>query len=59
MKKIILLLSFLTLSFNISVYADEEKCKFYDVLCKTKKFTADTKDYQKKKWSEGNSKLKK
>ena len=53
MKKIILLLSFLTLSFNISVYADEEKCKFYDVLCKTKKFTADTKDYQKKKKNEG------
>ncbi len=50
MKSIILLLTFVSLSFNITVYANEVKCKFYDVLCKGKKIAIETKEYQKKEF---------
>jgi len=50
MKKIILLVTCLSLSFNSSVYANEPKCKFYDLVCKTGKFAKDTKEYQKKEF---------
>ena len=49
MKSIILILTFLSLSFNSLINAEEVKCKFYDLKCKGGKFIADTKDYQKKK----------
>ena len=55
MKKTILLITFLTFSFSGSVYANEVKCKFYDVLCKTQKFASDTKEYQKKEWKKPTS----
>ena len=58
MKKTLLLITFLTFSFSSSVYANEIKCKFYDVLCKTQKFASDTKEYQKKEWEKGSSKVK-
>ena len=47
MKKNLLVLIILSFAFNSSIYANEIKCKFYDVVCKTKKFAADTKQYQK------------
>ena len=52
MKIIIIFLTFLSLTFSSSVYANEVKCKIYDVVCKTKKFVTDTKEYQKKKFEE-------
>jgi|TARA_B110000285_G_scaffold186711_1_gene212187 hypothetical protein len=52
MKSIILILTFLSLSFNSLINAEEVKCKFYDLKCKGGKFVADTKDYQKKKWND-------
>ena len=58
MKKTILLITFLTFSFSGSVYANEVKCKFYDVLCKTQKFASDTKEYQKKEWKKPTSEVK-
>mgnify|MGYP006133915085 CR=1 FL=1 len=50
MKSIILLLTFVSLSFNSTVYANEVKCKFYDVVCKGKKIAIETKEYQKKEF---------
>ena len=50
MKKIILLCTIITLSFSSSVYAEKKECKSYNVLCKMKKFTEETKQYQKKEW---------
>jgi len=52
MKIIIIFLTFLSLTFSSSVYANEVKCKIYDVVCKTKNFVTDTKEYQKKKFEE-------
>tara|TARA_B110000285_G_C15035095_1_gene568818 strand:+ start:344 stop:562 length:219 start_codon:yes stop_codon:yes gene_type:complete len=48
--KIIILLTFLSLSFNSLVSAKEVKCKFFEVKCKVGKFAAETKEYQKKEW---------
>ena len=48
MNKIILLFTFLILSFNSPISAGELKCKKFDVKCKTKKFIEETKKYQKK-----------
>ena len=59
MKKIILLVTCLSLSFNSSVYANEPKCKFYDLVCKTGKFAKDTKEYQKKEFEKASKKKKK
>ena len=56
MKTIILLSTFLTLVFSNFVYANEAKCKFYDVVCKAQKFTADTKEYQKKELNKAKNK---
>jgi len=58
MKTVILLSTFLTLVFSNFVYANEAKCKFYDVVCKAQKFTADTKEYQKKQWKSAGGGLK-
>ena len=52
MKTTILLLTFLSLSFNSLINAEEIKCKFYDLMCKGGKFVADTKEYQKKEWKD-------
>ena len=48
MNRIILLLIFLISTFNSSLFANELKCKNFDVKCKTKKFIEETKKYQKK-----------
>ena len=58
MKITILLLTILSLCFHSSAYANEVKCKFYDVVCKTKKFTTDTKAYQKKEFKKASQKVK-
>jgi len=58
MKIIILLLTFLSLAFSGTVYANEVKCKIYDVICKTKKFTADTIAYQEKEFKKAAEKIK-
>ena len=48
MNRIILLLIFLISTFNSSLFANELRCKNFDVKCKTKKFIEETKKYQKK-----------
>ena len=48
MNKITLLFIFLILGFNSSIYADEIKCKKFDVKCKAQKIIEETKEYQKK-----------
>ena len=58
MKIIIIFLTFLSLAFSSSVYANEVKCKIYDVVCKSKNFVTDTKEYQKKEFEEAAKKKK-
>jgi hypothetical protein len=58
MKTIILLLTFLSLTFSGTVYANDVKCKIYDVICKTKKFAADTKAYQEQEFKKAAEKIK-
>ena len=48
MKKTLIIIMFLIFSFNISVNAEEKKCKAYDVGCKMGKFLSNTKEFQKK-----------
>ena len=48
MKKTLIIIMFLIFSFNISVNAEEKKCKTFDVGCKMGKFLSDTKEFQKK-----------
>ena len=47
------------MSFNSTVYANEVKCKFYDVICKGKKFAIETKEYQEKEYKKAFEKRKK
>ena len=58
MKKIILIFTLLVLTLYSSANASEVVCKVYDVKCKMKKFTGDTKEFQKKKWEKAGKKLK-
>jgi len=48
MKKILLLFVFLAFSIDGFLYADELKCKKFDLKCKSKKLINETKDFQKK-----------
>ena len=51
MKIIILsVLTFISLSSFIN--AKEIVCKKFDIMCKTKVYINDTKEFQKKKWDE-------
>ena len=51
MKIIILsVLTFISLSSFIN--AKEIVCKKIDIMCKTKRYIDDTKEFQKKKWDE-------
>ena len=59
MKKTLLFITFLAFCFSGSVYANEVKCKFYDVICKGKKFAIETKEYQKKEYKKAFEKRKK
>ena len=56
MKKLILFITFLALTLSSTVYATEGKCKTFDVGCKLKTFTADTKEYQKKELNKAKEK---
>ena len=56
-KKIILVITFLTLALYSSVNANEVKCKGYDISCKMKKFADETKEYQKQKWNKAGEQL--
>ena len=38
----ILIVFFLMLNLNSSVYAEEKKCKTFDIACKTKNFVSET-----------------
>ena len=51
---IVSFLFILNLTFNLN--AGEIVCKKFDITCKTKKYINDTKEFQKKKWSEVNIK---
>tara|TARA_B110000971_G_scaffold209059_1_gene234760 strand:- start:171 stop:389 length:219 start_codon:yes stop_codon:yes gene_type:complete len=59
MKTIFIISTCLLLGFNITVHAEEVKCKLYDVVCKTKKFSDDTINYQKKEFKKAVEKRKK
>ena len=59
MKKALLIFVFLITTLNVSVYADEKKCKAYDIICKSKAAIENTKEYQKKEWKKARDKLKK
>ena len=48
MKKTLLLIIFITFSFNASINAEERKCKAFDVGCKMGKIVSDTMEFQKK-----------
>ena len=55
----ILLIIVLIFSFDSSVFAEEKKCRTFDIACKTKNFVNETKEFQKKKVGDGVSQLKK
>jgi hypothetical protein len=55
-KKLVFM--FLIFSFNTSLYAQETKCKSYNIACKVGKFVSDTKEFQKEEWSKEKGKLK-
>ena len=48
MKKILLLFVFFAFSIDGFLYADELKCKKFDLKCKSIKLINEAKDYQKK-----------
>ncbi len=50
---------FIILSFSKSLFAEEVKCKTFDIGCKTKKFIDETKEFQKKGLEDGKSQVKK
>jgi len=52
MNKIIYILISFIFFYNTSGSANEIKCKIYDVICKSKQVINETKEYQKKAWSE-------
>tara|TARA_B100001057_G_C22667625_1_gene878511 strand:- start:814 stop:1038 length:225 start_codon:yes stop_codon:yes gene_type:complete len=54
----ILLIVVLIFSFNSLVSAEEKKCGTFNMVCKTKNFVNETKEFQKKKLGEGISQLK-
>ena len=58
MKKIIIICTFLIISLNTSLIADEKKCKKFSIGCKVNKIISDTKKFQKEKWSESKEQLK-
>ena len=55
MKKILLLITFLSVGLYTAAHTEEVECKAYNVACKVSKgmknFAADTKEFQKKEWS--------
>ena len=55
-KKLIFM--FLIFGFNTPLYAQETKCKSYNIACKVGKFVSDTKEFQKEEWSKEKGKLK-
>ena len=59
MSKILLIFMFLISTLNVSVYAEEKKCKVYDIICKSKAAIENTKEYQKKEWKKASDKIKK
>ena len=56
MKKILLFI-LLTFILNTSTFANQIKCKKFDLKCKAKKFVDDTKDFQKKGLEQSKSKI--
>tara|TARA_B100000767_G_C19453000_1_gene404822 strand:- start:298 stop:522 length:225 start_codon:yes stop_codon:yes gene_type:complete len=48
MKKFIALTLLLIFSINNSIHSEEVKCKAYQLLCKSKIFIKETKEFQKK-----------
>ena len=54
----ILIVFFLIMNLNSPVYAEEKKCRTFDIACKTKNFVSPTIEFQKKKFGEGFSKIK-
>ena len=63
MKKIIILSIIMILNFNPSAFADKANCKEFKKFsveyfkCKGKNIIIDTKNYQKKEWSEEKDKM--
>tara|TARA_X000001036_G_scaffold285261_1_gene265020 strand:- start:829 stop:1083 length:255 start_codon:yes stop_codon:yes gene_type:complete len=51
---LVIIISFITLS----SFAIAEQCKTFDIACKTSNFINKSKDYQKKKFEESNTKIK-
>ena len=51
MKKIFL--TFVLLFFATTLHSEETTCGKFNIVCKTNKFIAETKEYQKKKFEEG------
>jgi hypothetical protein len=57
-----IILTFTLLLFNLHFqfsYADEVKCKKFDIKCKTSKFVEETKKFQKKGLDDGKKQLNK
>ena len=42
-----------------NLYSNKEKCKKFDIKCKTNKFIDDTKEFQKKGFKDGKKQLNK
>ena len=56
--KFLILTIILFLQFSYSLDANENMCKKFDFKCKTQKFIDDTKEYQKKEWSNSKKQIK-
>jgi hypothetical protein len=48
MNKVIIVFLLTMFTFSTSLYADEKKCKIFELVCKSKKFINDTKEFQNK-----------
>ena len=47
MNKVIIAFILTMFTFSTSLYADEKKCKIFQLVCKSKQFLNDTKEFQK------------
>ena len=55
--KILILSTIIILSFSLKLSANENTCKKFDIICKSKNYIKDTKEFQKKNWEKGKKQI--
>ena len=56
--KILILSTIIILCFSLKLSANENMCKKFDIICKSKNYVKDTKEFQKKEWEKGKKQIK-